>query len=145
MFGADCKYKLSETDDDGTVTENEYHVKVSRPLHPDLTELFEHDLRAITSEILGTTDDISAIELGNSTICPTGIAFAGKNDNIGISIFGERQTKFGRVVFKTPRIKYKTSETDVAAKLTVFADKIVNEAHAYLFENKTAEMAVFGE
>ena len=145
LFGADCKYKLSETDEDGTVTENEFHVKVSRPLHSDLMDLFEKDLRTITAEILGTTDDISAIELGNSTIMPTGIAFAGKNENIGISIFGERKTKFGRVVFKTPRLKYKTSETGVAAKLTVFADKIVNEAHAYLFENKTAEMSVFGE
>ena len=145
LFGADCKYKLSETDEEGTVTENEFHVKVSRPIHPDLTGLFEKDLRDIVANIIGTTDDISAIELGNSTITPTGIAFAGKNENIGISIFGERQTKFGRVVFKTPRIKYKTSESEVAAKLTVFADKIVNEAHEYLFENKTAEMSVFGE
>ena len=145
LFGVDCKYRLSETDDENIVTENEYHVKVSRPIHSDLENLFSKDLTEILANIINTADDMAAIESGTSRIVPTGITFAGKNDNIGISIIGERQTKFGRIVFKTPRIKYKTSETDVAAKLTVFAERIVEEAREYLFENKTAEMAVFGD
>lgn len=145
MFGVDCKYRISETDDDGVVTENDYHVKVSRPTHPDLDNLFSKDLVEIVANIFDTTDDLAAFETGTSRIVPTGVLFAGKNDNIGISIIGERQTKFGKVTFKTPRIKYKTSDSDVAAKLTVFADKIVDEAHEYLFENKTSEMGVFGE
>ena len=146
MFGVDCKYKICETEDDGTKTENEYHIKVSRPIHPDLENLFAKDLTAIVAEILDNTEYMAEPELsGDSRIVPTGITFAGKDDNICISILGTIATKFGRVTFKTPRIKYKTSQSDVAVKLTVWADKIVEESHAYLFENKTAEMDVFGE
>lgn len=141
LFGVDCKYKIAETDDENIVTENEYHVKVSRPIHSDLETLFSKDLADVVANIFGVTD----AENGTFHIVPTGVSFAGKNDNIGISILGEYQTKFGRVVFKTPRIKYKTSETDVAVKLTLFADRIVSESYAYLFENKTTEMAIFGE
>lgn len=134
MFGVECKYRLSETDDENIVTENEYHVKVSRPIHPDMEALFSGELSEIASRILG-------VEKAE----PTGIAFAGKNDNIGISIIGRIPSAFGDVTFKTPRIKYLISESDVAALFTVFADKIVDETHAYLFEGKTAELEVFGE
>lgn len=133
-MGVDCKYTVSETDDDNVTTEQEYHVKVTRPVHPDLRKLFDEDLTAIAREILG----IEAVE-------PTGISFAGRNDNIGVAISGKIYTKFGDVTFKTPRIKYMITESEVAAKLTVFADAIVDEANAYLFENKTAELEVFGE
>lgn len=145
LYGVDCKYKIAETDNDATVTENEYRVKVSRPIHPDLEYLFTKDLTGIVAEIFDNTEYTANYKLGTPKIIPTGIAFAGMNDNIGISISGQIDTNFGRISFKTPRIKYKTSEKDVAAKLTVFADRVVNEAHAYLFENKTAELSVFGE
>lgn len=145
LFGVDCKYRISETADDGTVTENEFHVKVSKPIHPDLEALFAKDLTQIVTDVFNNTEYTDELEMAVAKIVPTAIAFAGQNDNIGISIAGNIETKFGRITFKTPRIKYKTSETDVAAKLTVFADKIVGEAHAYLFEDKTAEMSIFGE
>lgn len=146
MFGVDCKYRISETADDGVKTENEYHVKVTRAIHPDLENLFAGELTDIMAEIFNNTEFLAAKGLGvSSSIKPNGIAFAGQNDNIGISISGTIKTTFGEIRFKTPRIKYKTSTTAVAAKLTVLADKIVDEANAYLFENKTAEMEVFGE
>lgn len=137
LFGVDCKYRTSETDDENLTVEQEYHVKVSRPIHPDLRKLFEDDLTVIAERILNIPD--------SPKIVPTGVSFAGKNDNVGLSIIGELQTGFGRVTFKTPRIKYKTGTSDVCARLTVFADAIVSEANAYLFEGKTAEMEVFGE
>lgn len=143
--GVDCKYRVSETDDDGVVTEQEFHVKVSKPIHPDLRHLFDFDLAEIVAGILDNTEYSAALQTGNFPIDVTGISFAGKNDNIGISILGERRTRYGRVTFKTPRIKYKTGDSDVCAKLTVFADAIVSEVYAYLFENKTEEMDVFGE
>lgn len=142
-FGVDCKYRICETDDENVRTENEYHVKVSRPIHPDLTALFAVDLTDILAGILDNTQYSAELVNGNCSIEPTGIVFAGKNDNIGISILGNIETKFGRIAFKTPRIKYQTSESDVAVKMTVFAEKIVEETHAYLFENKTAELEVF--
>ena len=144
MFGVDCKYRICETDDDGVNTENDYHVKVSRPIHPDLENLFSKDLTAIVANILDNTEYFAELENGLSHIVPTGITFAGQNDNIGISVIGTIRTKFGLVTFKTPRIKYKTSDSGVAAELTVFADRIIEESHAYLFENKTAEMEIFG-
>lgn len=143
--GVDCKYRVSETNDDNVTTEQDYHVKVTRPIHPDLEALFAKDLTAIVAEIFDNTQDMAETELniGISRVVPTAISFAGKNDNIGISIMGYRATAFGHVTFKTPRIKYKNSASDVCAKLTVFADAIVNEAHAYLFENKSADIEVF--
>lgn len=133
----DCKYIASETTDDNIKSENEYHVKVSRLIHDDLQDLFDNDLAAIVCDILTVTSEYPVI--------PTGITFAGKNDNIGIRITGDIVTTFGRVKFKTPRIKYKIGETKVDAQLTILADKLINEVYAYLFENKMAEMEVFGE
>ena len=146
MFGGvDCKYQISETSDEGVTTENDYHVKVSRQIHPDLENLFAKDLTDIVAHILDNTQYMTDEELGIKEIYPTAISFAGKNDNIGISIAGFIQTECGRVTFKTPRIKYLIGESDISAKLTVFADKVVEETHAYLFDNKTAELEVFGE
>lgn len=136
-MNVDCKYIASETTDDNITSENEYHVKVSRPIHDDLQDLFDKDLAAIVCDILSVTSEYPVI--------PTGVAFAGKDDNIGIRISGTIETVFGAVKFKTPRIKYKAGETKVDAQLTILADKLVNEVYAYLYENKTAEMEVFGE
>lgn len=136
-LSVDCKYIASETTDDNIKSENEYHVKVSRPIHDDLQDLFDKDLAAIVCSILNVTSEYPVI--------PTGITFAGMNDNIGIRISGDIVTAFGRVKFKTPRIKYKLGESPVDAQLTILADKLINEVFAYLFENKMAEMEVFGE
>lgn len=136
LFGVDCKYRIAETDDDGILTENVYHVKVSRPIHPDLESLFSKDLSDIMAEILG---DYSA------DIEPNGVVFSGKDEKMGIIVLAELKTKYGRAIVKSPRIRYKMGDTNVDAQLTVWADKILQETYAYLFENKTAELSVFGE
>ena len=133
----DCKYIASETSDDNITSENEYHVKVARPIHLDLRDLFEKDLTRIVCAVLNVTEDYPVI--------PTGVSFAGKNDNVGIRISGTIATAFGYVKFKTPRIKYKTGETKVDAELTIWVDKLISEVYAFLFDNKMAEMEVFGE
>lgn len=140
----DCKYKLTQVDDEGISETNDYHVKLSKHIHADLENLFE-DLRGIVAGILDNTQYIAEVIEKNSNIFPDSVSFAGQNDNIGIVISGVITTKFGSVKFKTPRIKYKTSESEVAARLTVFADAFVNEVYAYLFEDKVAELSVFGE
>lgn len=163
MGSVDCHYNLSKTDDDGVTNNFVNHVKDSREIHPDLADLFG-ELKPMIAEILGiesmhpelnmpdnpsdeTIANKVAEMVGNADnrIIPIGVAFAGKNDNIGISIIGELRTKCGSVTFKTPRIKYKAGESMLCAKLTVWADKIVSEIHAYLFEGKTAELDTFGE
>lgn len=143
--GVDCKYAVKETADDGEITEQDFHIKSSRPVHADLEALFSGDLTKAVAHILDTTDDVAALELGKCRLFPDGIAFAGKDDNVGLSITGYRQTEHGRVRFKVPRVKYLQGVDDVCAWLTVFADAVVNEVHAYLFEGKIAETEVFGE
>ncbi len=143
--GADCKYNIIETDDDGARTEQEFHTKIARPVHLDLINLFEKDLTAVVADIFDNTEITASLQLGNVRIVPDGIAFAGKNDNVGIAITGYYQTRFGKVRFKIPRVKYLTSDSDACVKLTAFADKIVNEVHAYLFENKVAKLETFDE
>ena len=142
-FGiVDCKYRIVVTDDDGITTEHEHHVKESRPIHPDLDRLFSQDLFAIAADIFGETEESAA---DDRRIDVRGIVFAGKNDNIGISIQGLYHTAVGGVAFKTPRIKYLIGESDVCVKLTDFAAKIVTEAQSYLFDGKGPELGVFGE
>jgi len=141
--GAEVKYKISTTDENEITTEQEYHVKVTRPVHPDLVNLFTHDLTAIVADILDNTEITASLELGNVRIQPVGVSFAGKNDNIGIGINGFYRAKAAYISFKIPRIKYKTGTADYCAKLTVFADNLVNEVHAYLFEGKQEELEPF--
>lgn len=140
----DCKYKLTQVDDDGVSETTDYHVKLTKHAHSDLVNLFA-GLQEIIADILDNTQYIAEVVEGKSNIMPNAVSFAGQNDNIGIVISGVIATKFGPVKFKTPRIKYKTSDSEVAAKLTVFADAFVNEVYAYLFEDKVAELSVFGE
>lgn len=143
--GADIKYNVTEVDDNGIETEQEFHTKIARPLHPDLVDLFQKDLTAVVADIFDNTEITASLALGHIRIRPDGIAFAGKNDNIGIAISGKYVTKFGDVKFKIPRVKYLTSDSDACVKLTAFADKIVNEVHAYLFDNKGAKLETFDE
>ena len=133
----ECKYKITETSEEGDCTDAEFHVKVAKPIHRDLLKLYEQDFAEVIAEIMG---------LGQSDkIVTTGVSFAGKNDNIRLSLMGEIFTAEGRVKVKVPGIRYKTGDSDICAKLTVYADKVVNEAYAYLFEGKTADVEVFGE
>jgi hypothetical protein len=143
--GADVKYNVTEVDDDGVETEQEFHTKIARPVHPDLLALFERDLTAVVADIFDNTEITASLALGHVRVFPDGIAFAGKNDNVGIAITGHYDTKFGKVRFKIPRVKYLTSDADACVKLTKFAGEIVNEVHAYLFENKSAKLETFGE
>ena len=145
IFGLDCKYKLTEVDEKDVETTHDNHVKDSRPIHQDLVRLFSEDLTKIVVCVLGYASDFDAINFDTSFIKPQGISFAGKDDNIGIVISGTRRTNYGDAKFKTPRIKFKAGSTSVDAALTVFADAVVNEAYAYLFDGKVAELKFFGE
>lgn len=162
MEGVDCHYNLEETGDDGITHTFVNHVKDSREIHPDLSDLFEQ-LKPMIAEILGiesmhpelgpgmefASEETKELceKVGNmkNRIVPIGVAFAGKNDNIGISIIGELRTKWGSISFKTPRLKYKIGDSKLCAKLTVWSNAIINEMHAYLFEGKTADLETFGE
>lgn len=144
-FGAECKYRVSATDDDNVTMEQDFHVKVSRPIHLDLETLFEKDLRDVMVHLFDNTEYTVELDMGNSRIAVNGISFAGENENIGISITGAIRAKCGKIVFKTPRIKYLAGDSETHAKLTVFANAVVEEVKQYLFEGKTEEMGLFGK
>ena len=132
----DCKYTMTETTDDGITTIKENHVKDSRPIHDDLKALFAK-LVPIAAQIFRweCEDDVKV----------SGIALAGKDDNVGVSIVGTYQTTQGTAKFKSPRIKYLAGDSEVCADLTSLIDEFVTEIDLYLFHDKTAEMGVFGE
>ena len=51
--GADCKYNIIETDDDGERTEQEFHTKIARPVHLDLINLWQHALLSASGTYAG--------------------------------------------------------------------------------------------
>lgn len=136
-YGVDCKYCISETSEDGVVTENEYHVKASRPIHSDFRMLFDGPLTQVVTAIL------FGGELTAQKAVPTGINLAGKDDNIGISITGELSTEVGRVRFRTPRVKYLAGDSVICTELTLIVADIIRETEAYLFEGKSEELEEF--
>ena len=138
-YGTDIKYRLTETDENGMVTENDYHVKNTRPVHPDLQGLFDKELTAIVAAVFDEWKLLHDMMNGEAHNLPNSVSFAGKNDNAGIAIGGTLQTSYGEVVFRTPRIKF--SESRISAKLTMFAAALVKEVQAYL-DGKSAEWDV---
>ena len=144
-FGeTECKYRLTVTEDDGEIYEQDYSIKLSTAIHSDLDHLFTDELHKVACMIFGEGFATDIIE-PNPRIKVTGIAFAGKEENIGIALSGVLATRQGEVQWKTKRIKYKTGADEVCARLTVLAEALSKEIEAYLFESKVAEMTVFGD
>ncbi len=132
----DCKYVMTETNDDGIVTIKANHVKDSRPIHKDLQNLFLL-LVPIAAEIFRWEHVVN--------VSVTGFSLAGKDDNIGVTIFGNYLTTHGTAKFKSPRIKYLAGDSKVCSDLTMIIDLFVTEIDSYLFNDKVAEMGTFGE
>lgn len=132
----DCKYIMTETNDDGIMTIKENHVKDSRAIHDDLKALFDK-LKPIAAGIF-RWECLDEVEVA-------GIALAGKGDNVGVTILGQYMTTHGVAKFKSPRIKYAVGESPECADLTVIINDFVREMELYLFHDKTAEMGTFGE
>jgi len=132
LLGADLRYIVTETDDDGVSITREMKVKDARPLHEDLVSLFEDDL----SELVGKYFELA--EFG-----ATGISFSGKDENVGCVIQGIIYTPWGDMKIKLPRIKFLASDAPLCAELTVIQQKIISEVDAYLFDGKCADLEVF--
>lgn len=131
----EIKYRLTITEDDGNVDEQDYSINLSKPIHSALAAAFETELSEIATELLAS----------DSAIKVTGVSFAGKNDNIGVALSGEIASLQGAIQWKTKRIKYLTGQDEISARLTVLAEFLTKEVDAYLFKNKVAEISVFGE
>lgn len=131
----EIKYRLTITEDDGNVDEQDYSINLSKPIHSDLQGLFENELFEVAKNLVGSENAIKV----------TGVSFAGKGDNIGIALNGEIASLQGAIQWKTKRIKYLTGQDELCARLTVLAELLTKEVNAYLFENKVAEISVFGE
>lgn len=131
-FGADCKYRIVETDENDGMSENEFHVKISRSVQFELAEIFMKRLPEVVADMIGDIAAYDTETMMATKIRATGITFAGKDDNEGVSIIGERESKCGKITFKTPRIKYLLGDTDFHAKLTVIAADIRREFETYL-------------
>lgn len=140
--GVSCQYGIQTTKDDGSVETAIYQKKDSRPPHLDLIHLFVHGLASVIATVFHF-DKIDGFTLNQ--IVPTTIKFSGKNEKVGIVISG--YVDYGvlrRLQFKTSKIKYKASESEFCAQLTVLAHNIEAEIQKYLFEDKTATVEEFG-
>ena len=115
--------------------EQDYSINLSKPIHSELAAAFETELSEIATELLASESPIKV----------TGVSFAGKNDNIGMALSGEIASLQGAIQWKTKRIKYLTGQDELCARLTGLAELLTKEVNSYLFENKVAEISVFGE
>lgn len=138
----EIKYRLTITEDDGNVDEQDYSINLSKPIHSDLQKLFDTDLATIAASCFD--GDFFEVAVA-PCIKVTGVSFAGKGDNIGVALSGEIASLQGAIQWKTKRIKYLTGQDELCARLTVLAELLTKEVNSYLFENKVAEISVFGE
>lgn len=146
----EIKYRLTITEDDGNVDEQDYSINLSKPIHSDLQKLFDRDLNVVAFALFGgdslkVSEQYMEMSPSLAFVKVTGVSFAGKNDNIGVALSGEIASLQGAIQWKTKRIKYLTGQDELCARLTVLAELLTKEVNSYLFENKVAEISVFGE
>ena len=137
-LNVDCRYRTAETDDMGVTVENDYHVKISRIIHPDLSRYFDDELKRIAGRML--TGKYGEPELN---IVPNGIYFCGKEERKGVAISGEIVTGYGGSKFRTPRVRYLISDSPVSAELTAVLPQLIEEIRLYIIDGKTAELDGF--
>lgn len=137
VSGADIRYRVTEAHEDGTLTENEHHVRNTRLVHPDLSRLFD-TFAGIVAVVIGL-DICPGIADGNERMTLHSASFEGRGENAGIVLAGTLNTSFGAVSFKTPRLKY--ADGRISATLTMLAARLSREVRAYI-DGKTAEMEV---
>ncbi len=137
-LNVDCRYRTAETDETGVTVVNDYHVKISRIIHPDLSRYFDDELKRIAGRMLTGKDDDAGLN-----IVPNGVYFCGKEDRRGVAISGWIVTGYGETKFKTPRVRWLVSDSPVAAELTAAIPQLIEEIRLFILEGKTAELEDF--
>lgn len=161
--GLKADYQVTETVG-GEPSVTDYHVNVSRDIHPDLRGLFE-DLRPIVARVFNITSfltflDSDEMKLPESKkmiarafadeliekIDVRGVSWSGADDNTGVVINAVFETPNGlKTCINTPRIKMATISFGFEEELEKIVEAIKTEVYQFLFNGKQAQLSLFGE
>ena len=159
--GIDIHYSVSEVVGQEHYS-NEFHVKSSKQVHPDLKEHF-NVLRAsmarvihfssfrtmsVTKEFNADKDQLELVqnhfeELLNK-IEIRGISLSGNDDNVAVIMTALLEVGNGqKTVINTPRIKFNTETYGFEIQLEEVIQEIEKECYAFLFKGKKAQLELF--
>lgn len=136
--GLKVAYTETTLDEKGNEESNDIATVFSRPPHADLTDVFYVGFSHTLAEALNIS--------GEGRLVVYAATFAGKNDNIGVSLTGILSGKdVGDVRIKTKRLKYKIGESATSNKLTVLCYQLNAEVQEYIYNGKGADVIDFLE
>lgn len=160
--GLDVHYEVTETIGNESYT-NKYHVESAKDIHPDLRECFDR-LRPIMGRIFNITSFLSMVETDDfkanknqkevarnfademlKNIEVRGVSFSGQDDNVGVVLTGLFTVSNNqKTAINSPRLKFKTETFGFEEELEAIVADIENEAYAFLFKGKNAQLELFG-
>lgn len=161
--GLTADYEVNEIVGNETY-HNEYQAKVLKDVHPDLANLFKK-LRPIMANLFNVdscktlagkkefaaTDEQKKLaeEFANDAatkIEMRGVSYSGSEENRGVVLTGLFEFANGmKAAINSPRIKFATESFGFEIELEEICDQIEREVYEFLFENKRAQLELFGE
>lgn len=161
--GLSVNYEVIETAG-SEVYQNRYNVEATKDPHPDLIRCFA-ELKPIMGRIFNITSFLSFMETPEvkatkpqiekarefaekclEKIEVKGVSFSGKDDNFAVIISGIYQVGNNqKVAINSPRIRTNDDVFGFEEELNNILNRIEEEVYAFLFENKQAQLSLFGE
>ena len=114
--------------------------KIEMP-HPDLIASIDAFHETLMQSWGMKTDDQ---ELGES-VTVTGVDVSGKDDLKGLIITGKKAVTSGAVAMNSPRIRFNGSAFGFEEQVETFFGIHVTEVFKALYDNKSAQLTLFGE
>lgn len=156
--GLDVHYTLHEVNGND-VYNNKYHVENTKDIHPDLRKAIK-GLRAFLAVSVGYArcidiaqdekEDVRAMadkyfaEMCNN-IQVTGVAYSGEGINTGVVITGVLDCgEYGTTAIVSPRLHFLDDKIPFAKELAKIVMAINDEVFMFLFEDKKAQLEIFG-
>lgn len=147
--GLDVHYEVIERNDTEVYT-NKYHIECSKDIHPDLKECFNR-IRPMMAQVVNyvATDDEQTKDVVETILAESlevrGISLSGKHDAVGVVIACNLITNtFMKIPINSPRIKLSSMVYGFEEELNDIIPEIEDEVYKFLFEDKHAELEVFG-
>lgn len=124
---AEVRYTISNDGCDA-----DYKVVLSKEIGSALYDSLDR-MKEAASNILELTEE------QEKRITARGIVLSGTGENVKAAIFCGYDTSAGTITFRTPRIAYKSAESEAAAIITAALPKIEQSVYDFL-HNDTEEL-----
>lgn len=161
--GLDCIFEVEETYG-SEIFKEKLHSESSKDVHPDLRNKFK-ELTPIVARIFYLTFFSQLIEMPEfeateaqqelaqnyeneivDKLDVRGISLSGSDKNKGIVITSLFMTDMKiKSPLNSPRMKFAGTKYGFEEEMERISEDICNEAYAFLFENKRAQLSMFGE